>query len=437
MTAAARFLPDPSEVSLQHVLVPRQSAPLWEQALISLWFLASFIPFPNDELLLYPLVAYFLGSAALRYEQTLPVALRAWPILLIPALAIASTLWSASSTAALRLGIMMTATAVIAIYLCSRLTPREIVRAAFFACAVSAIVALFEVPKVGTTEGLYAEKNIFAVRMQLIAMVCLGVALDRGQNTALRLSALPFVVLTTYLVIQGESATALLLAGGSIVLMVSIWLVWTNVSKIRHLRSLLVLVAGTVVAAGGLVVLNLPNNTLLNDGLFLIGKDTTLTNRTVLWADAARLAEQRPWLGVGAAGFWTPLNGDAESILAYSHKRPGTKFSFHSVYYESLVHLGRVGLAFMIVQIGWVLSGAVRHWLRVPDMPQAFLVLIAVSTFAVTFTESVLFGVIDIGIVLFLVAGVSAVAEPARFRQVLAPPPPPMPPLPDVIAARP
>ncbi|MEM9670240.1 MAG: O-antigen ligase family protein [Pseudomonadota bacterium] len=378
-------------------------------------------------MILYPLVLYFIGMSVLRYEQIVPVAFRCWPLLLLPILAAASTLWSPASSAALRFGIMMTLTAIIAIYIAARLTPREIVRAAFVACAISAIIATNEVPRIGTLDGLYSQKNIFSIRMQLITIVSLGVALDRVQNILLRLAAVPFVIHTAILVLRAESATALLLASGSIALMVGIWLVWTNVSKVQHLRTLLVLLTTAVFALGVLVFLNMPNNTFLNDSLFQLGKDTTLTNRTVLWADAARLAEQKPWLGVGAAGFWIPDNGAAESILDYSYKDPGTRFSFHSVFYEVLVHLGLFGLALMLVQIFWVFSGAIRHWSREPGMAQALLLLIVLSTIIVSFTESYLFGVVEIGIVLFLVAGVSAVAGESKFRRVLAIAPPPIP----------
>jgi len=434
MTMVSRFLPNPSEVNLQHVLVPRQGAPLWEQALVSLWFLTTFVPFPNDELILYPIVLYFIGSTVLRYEQVVPVILKSWPVLLVPFLAGLSMFWSPASGTALRFGLMMSVTAIAAIYIATRLTPREIIRAAFFACAVSAVVAISEVPLVGTPEGLYSQKNIFSIRMQLITIVSLGVAFDRGQNIALRALAVPFAVLTAVLVTQAESATALLLAGGSVVVMVSAWLIWTNVSRVEHLRTLMALALGTILITGALLFLNAPNNTFVNDGLFLLGKDSTLTNRTVLWADAARIAEQRPWFGVGAGGFWIAANGQAESILDYSFKDPGTQFSFHSVFFEVMVHLGRIGLVCMLIQIGWVLVNATRHWTRNPGMPQALLLLIALSTIVVSFTESYLFGVFEIAIVLFLIAGISAVSEEAKFRRVLAPP---MPPMTDMAVLRP
>ncbi|MEM6411727.1 MAG: O-antigen ligase family protein [Pseudomonadota bacterium] len=424
MTAAAPFLPKPAELSLQHVLVPRQSAPIWEQTIVSLWFLVTFIPFPNDEIILYPLVALFVVGSALRYDQIVPVALRVWPIFVVPALATFSMFWAPVRSETLRFGIMMFMTALVAIYIASRMTPREIVRAAFFACAASAIVAISQVDKIGEIDGLYTQKNIFSIRMQLITMVSLGVALDRQQGLVMRLLAVPFVLMTAVLVLQAESATALLLAGSSIVVMAAAWLIWTNASRVSHLRSLTALLIGGVVAIGALILFNLPNNTFFYDGLFALGKDATLTNRTVLWADAARISEQRPWLGVGAAGFWTPSNGAAEAILAYSHKSPGTRFSFHSVYYEVLVHLGRIGLVFIIFQIVWIVQSALRNWLRTSGMAEALLLLVAISTAVVSFTESYLFGVIEISIVLFLIAGISTVADKAKFQKVLAPPPP-------------
>ena len=404
--------------------VQRPPAPLWEQGLISLWFLVTFIPFPNDELLLYPLALFFAAGFALRIRQLLPLTLKCWPLFLIPIMTALSMFWSPVSSAALRLGIMMTLTVMIGIYIAGRLTPREIVRAVFAACAVSAIVAIPEMANLEDEIGLYPQKNIFAIRMMLVMLVSLGIALDVQQNLFLRVLAAPFVVLTLYMVVRAESLTALGLGGASLIVMLAVWLVWTNVSRIRHLRTLIATVIVGVLTVGILLFLNLPNNTVVQDLLAGFGKDATLTNRTVLWADAARISQEKPWLGVGAEGFWVWWNGQAESILDYSHKRPGTKFSFHSVYYEVLVHLGRIGLGLMIFQIAWITLNAARHWTRISKIPQSLFLVIAGITLISSFTESYLFGVFDIGITLFLIAGVSAISESARYRQhiVMAPP---------------
>lgn len=249
--------------------------------------------------------------------------------------------------------------------------------------------------------------------------LALGVALDRGQNILLRLIAAPFIPLTLYLVYRADSVTALILSGAGLLVMLMVWLLWTNVSRVRHMRTIAIGFLMAIGIAGTLVLINQPNNTLVQDALFSVGKDTTLTNRTVIWRDATIYAQDNPWFGVGAEGFWQWWNGRAESILDYSHKRPGTKFSFHSTYFEVLVHLGYIGLTFMIWQIVWCTLNAVIAWFRKPEIPQSLFLLIAMITVITSFTESYLFGVFDISIILFLVAGVSAFSESSRTRSVV------------------
>ncbi|MEL7481224.1 MAG: O-antigen ligase family protein [Pseudomonadota bacterium] len=414
-------MPAGPEISYQAIRVEKPAGSWWEQAMVALWLLVTFIPFPNDELLLYPLALGFAGLFALRFREMVPLALRCWPLFLIPILCCVSMFWSSSPSGALRLGVMMILTLVIALYAGGRLTPRQVLQAVFAACSVSVFVALPELNSLGDQYGLYAQKNIFAIRMMLALITSLALALDWKQPILLRLVAIPYVPLTAYMILRAESATALLLALAAFGIIVAIYLFWTNVSRIRHLRTFVLIALAAFALLGLLLFLNMPNNAIVQSILFEFGKDTTLTGRTVLWADAARLSERSPWLGWGAAGFWQPWNGEAEAILEYSYKESGTQFSFHSTYYEVLVHLGRVGLFFLIFQIAWMMYQASRNWAKSQAMPQTFLLTYAGISLITTFTESYLFGVFDIAIVLFLLTAVSGVTERDRVRTVLVP----------------
>ncbi len=418
-------MPSPGPASEVRVVeLSRPPGALWEQGLVALWFLVTFIPFPRDELLLYPLALAFAGCVALRYRQMIPSALRCWPLLLIPGLTAFSMFWSPVPSQALRLGIMMILTLAIALYISVRLTPRQIIRSAFAACAVSVFIALPELNSLDDEVGLYPQKNIFANRMMLAMVMATGIALDRGQPVLLRLAAAPFIPLTLFMIVRAQSATALLLATGSLLVLAIVWLFWSKLSRIRHLRTFVVTVLAALGLTGLLLFFNLPNNSLVQDVLFALGKDATLTGRTELWEAAERISAERPWLGVGAEGFWQPWVGEAETILDWSYKRPGSKFSFHSAYYEVLVHLGLVGLAFIIVQVGWVTLNAALGWVRRQAMPQSVLLVIAATTVATTFTESTLYGVFNLGVILFYVTGISAISEKQRKSRVLVAMPP-------------
>lgn len=405
----------------QRVSVPRPPAQWWELLPVSLWFIVTFIPFPYDELLLYPLALYFAGSFALRYQQMAPLALKCWPLFLLPALAAISMFWSPVGTLALRFGIMMALTAVIAIYIGGRFTGRQIVLAVFMACAASVVIAIPESRSLDDQIGLYTQKNIFAIRMMLAMLLSLGVALDAKQPVIARLVGWLLIPLTLYLVIIADSATALLLSIGNILILGSIWMFWINLRHIKHLRTVVLATAFLLGLVGFLLFMNLPNNIFVQNILESLGKDATLTGRTDLWINAERISEAQPWLGLGAEGFWQPWVGEAETILDWSFKDPGTKFSFHSVYYEVLVHLGLIGLGLMIFQIGWCFFNCVRGWAADQNIANSMFLLIGVITVITSFTESYLYSVLDISAILFFCAAIVPISQSARMQQVIVP----------------
>ena len=409
------------EIGYQRVSIPRPPAQWWEIIPVSLWFITTFIPFPNDELLLYPLALYFAGFFALRYRQMLPLALKCWPLFLVPALTAISMFWSPVGGQALRFGIMMSLTAVIAIYIGGRLTGRQITLAVFLACAVSVVVAIPESTSLDDELGLYTQKNLFAFRMMLALLLSLGVALDSKQMIAARALAWLLIPVTFYLVFIAESATALLISAANIMILGSIWLFWINLRHVQHLRTMVLSVALLLGLVGYLMFMNMPNNIFVQSVLESLGKDATLTGRTDLWANALRISEAHPWLGVGAEGFWQPWVGEAETILDWNFKDSGSKFSFHSVYYEVLVHLGYIGVGLMSVQIIWCFFNCIRGWSADQNIVNSMLLLIGIITVITSFTESYLYSVFDINAILFFCAAIIPISNSARMREVMIP----------------
>jgi O-antigen ligase len=66
--------------------------------------------------------------------------------------------------------------------------------------------------------------------------------------------------------------------------------------------------AGAVVTVGLILLLN------YDATMFALGKDPTMTGRTVLWSGLMHLALKRPILGYGYLAFWRGLNGPSRSL---------------------------------------------------------------------------------------------------------------------------
>jgi len=90
------------------------------------------------------------------------------------------------------------------------------------------------------------------------------------------------------------------------------------------------------------------------------GRDLTLTDRTLLWADILHNAEKSPVLGVGYGAFWVGEIGYAMYPLDnWSAKtprwRPGEG---HNGYLDVYVDLGVIGVALVLLVIGIAFAGA-------------------------------------------------------------------------------
>ncbi|PWB82112.1 MAG: hypothetical protein C3F08_00445 [Candidatus Methylomirabilota bacterium] len=97
----------------------------------------------------------------------------------------------------------------------------------------------------------------------------------------------------------------------------------------------------------------------------------TLTGRIPLWAECLDYVTERPWTGYGFNGFWTE-----ERVMDVSKSQDWINFSGHSVYLDTVLNLGIVGLALLVAVLLSALSSGVRRVKRSPDVVSSFLVAV-------------------------------------------------------------
>lgn len=389
------------------------NAPLLEMVLLTLWFLVITVTFRGEELLLYPLALYFCGSLLLRRHQLWKITLQNVILFGFPILAAMSMIWSPASGAALKFGVMLAITVIVAIYAGARFSRRQIVLCLFIAMALITIrVAPFGI--LSNNFAPFYEKNEFGRAMLLAVLASLAVGYDHDRPMPLRLFALGLVPISTYLIYLVEAMTSLVFALFAIMAMTGVWLMWSRFSRVKHMRSLAVLIglAGTGVLA--FAILNAADGNLSDAFFAMLGKDSTLTGRTFLWEAAERLTQERPWLGVGAEGFWRWGEGQAATLTELFYKQPGARFSFHNSYYEARVHLGWIGMIFIVAILAWCCLFAALSWVRDQSVVNTMFLVIAVTTLVVSFTESKVYNsVFSANMTLFYIAAVSAMVPRA------------------------
>lgn len=347
----------------------------------------TFLPF-QASIVRYLLSFYFVGTMTMRYRRFAGLMLRCWPMFLLPLLAFISCLWAPSATEAIRKSLMLTFTALIGIYVARQLTARQIIYAAFainfFAALLSAVSLDYDGS--GAT-GIFNQKNVLALSMFFLISSGIVLAFDRGAHWILRLAAVAIMPLALWLMIKAESATILLLSIPMTMALVVQVVFWGPMQRIRHLRSLIAMFALFLLAVAVLVLFGLFQFDAVSAVLNSVGKDTTLTGRTIMWDQANRIMEQNPWTGLGANGFWRPEVGEANSILRLFAYTSYTKFSFHNSYLENGVQFGYPGMVATYFLGGWCVFRAFKTWVMRQDLHNAYFLFLAIMILARSFTE--------------------------------------------------
>lgn len=83
------------------------------------------------------------------------------------------------------------------------------------------------------------------------------------------------------------------------------------------------------------------------------GRDMTLTDRTLLWADVINNAKKHPLLGVGYGAFWVGTIGyDLYPLPNWSAKTPWWRpEQGHNGYIDAYIDLGAIGLGLLLLII--------------------------------------------------------------------------------------
>lgn len=313
--------------------------------------------------------------ATLRIRQCMDAARRCWLQLAYPALALFSIIWAVHPLVTGRAAIQMTLTAFAGLLLSQVVRPRAVLVGLFMAFAGYAVASLI----VGHTRpdgitgapalfGLGGEaKNYFAdsaATGALLAVAMAAMCLER-RSIALMLAcvgtAAACIVATEHARSAGAVASLLL---GLAVLLVMLALR----SRPPALKACF-----AVTLLAGMILCALFFQPLLALVQEFSSKDAGLTGRGYLWYRAQYIIAERPWLGTGYFGFWTPSNPDAIGFWRYFDiRQQGTAFSFHNSYIQTIVETGYLGV---IVLVGtWIAGGLalLRRFVLTASLPTCF-----------------------------------------------------------------
>lgn len=292
-------------------------------------------------------------------------------ILLWPALAVMSAAWSLTPDISAYHGLQLLATVVAGIALRATMGLSGVVRIVFLGLLGGQILSLvLGVAAPGMTRGLsgewsgvYSHKNVLGSLMSL-QLLCAACLFLQGWHRLLTGAAFLGAVM---LLVSSHSATALV-AGAVGLSPLCVVMAWRQGNLVTGFcLGLAIALAGIGILVAATYGADL-SASLLSD----LGKDTTLTGRTILWQFGIDQFWREPLVGIGYKAYWeSPI-----TTAPYLHFTTKQKlWFFHNNFIDVAVAFGVVGL---IIFTGVLLDTARRviaHFTRSPGYVEAWPIL--------------------------------------------------------------
>lgn len=278
-----------------------------------------------------------------RWKQALFTLTREPLVAVIVTMATASVLWSWTPDATINQSIALIGSSLFGIYLATLYSLKQqlyLLGWTFGIIVVLSFLFAILLPQYGLMSGLHAGawRGVFVHKNALGAMMTSSVTVFSVLMFSVqRYRWLPVVgfLLSALLLVLSKSTSALVL---TILILVALSILpvirWRYPSKLLAILSL-------ALAAETLVILFL---TYAESFANFLGKDITLTGRTILWEAVWEMIQGQPWLGYGFDGFWHK-NGPSD----YIWRATGWKMTHpHNGFLALLLDLGILGFALFL-----------------------------------------------------------------------------------------
>jgi exopolysaccharide production protein ExoQ len=186
-------------------------------------------------------------------------------------------------------------------------------------------------------QGYFGGKNYLGECAAVAFLLSLNEIVYRGWRRALGVIV---GVLAIGLVFLSDSKTAF----GLIIISPLLAQLTLTIRKVTRISPAIILLSIPFCYAVVSVVLNVD---IMDRVAYVLYHDSTLTGRTIIWDFAQHEIEQRPLLGWGYQSFWLVPDSPSGQASGWVSLMPNA----HNGYYDTMLELGYIGLAFLLVFI--------------------------------------------------------------------------------------
>jgi exopolysaccharide production protein ExoQ len=324
-------------------------------------------------------------------------------------LACLSMSWSLKSIPSLYYGVQLLFTILMGFLLCTVQTRSRLIKLLFLALLPTQLLSFYielAAPHLAPGfpgGGAFTHKNVLGsfMLLQIINSLCLFALGWRPL-----LTGIGFLMAAVLLVMSGSASSlliAVLITGG---LLPMALLYRANVNFARACIGIACIIA---VAAAVLILVSGydPVKAVLGS----VGKDATLTGRTVLWDFGWQAFLDRPWLGHGFRAYW---ESEKTTVLLLRYVMQQDLQIFHNNFVEVAVAFGVWGPALLLLGIIAAFHRSVMEFLTTRSLSALWSALFAIFVVSLSFAENPLFNNHGFLQVLFVIAMAARDRPPAR-----------------------
>ena len=266
-------------------------------------------------------------------------------------------------------------------------------------------VAIHQLDHPGAWRGIYEYKNTFGSMMIISSLAFFCLPIDKPQH---RLYKWAGISLSLTMILLSTSKTSLV-----VYFLIILILIFYRHFRWRGKRTVVFLDLGVLILAcvGTLVI------SYWVDIITGLGRDPTLTGRTILWGVILFRLNERPWLGFGRDVYWTPAGKyarEAGQALGNGFIAPHA----HNGFIDFALEVGFIGLSLFLLSYVIAFGRALKRAYATNNSedlwPLAFLIFLAMNNM----TESYLLRHANIYWVLYVSTALSILIrkQPSQLK---------------------
>ncbi|MFZ4540970.1 MAG: O-antigen ligase family protein [Rickettsiales bacterium] len=289
----------------------------------------------------------YLGRATI-----IPRLLRQPVLIMLPCFFVISCLWSDIFSSTLSVALQTLLSTIAALTIAQGMTHRQFLHSIFIATSVICIGCILHGGQGPSATGdvligFLGSKDAMGTFAYSAAMTSLAVMLDTGSSLKLRGLAFPLLFVETWIATHVNAATSVIAVGLGFIIFFSTYFILSKYRIVRWLcyYAIIAIVLGFIIFTSDFVDL------FLYVSSNHLGKDSTLTGRTILWEQAIALFHDSPLVGHGYRGFWLGDSMDARRILESMNIGDPRGFNFHQQYLEILADTGIIGFTMLVTTL--------------------------------------------------------------------------------------